>query len=764
MMPTLPHRVFLLALWGLALWSGVAIGQESADAQEMFSWDEMLGGDGLTVAEQLLEMIFAGGTLTNQDTGLMSTLSRVLNSAVLVYVVGAVAIGGVGFTVYSANKGTLGGGKISPLMTPLRLGLLIPLLIPLASGYSASQYAVNSVTKSGTWVADEAAKVGAVYMEEYGAPVTLSVTPAAELVRNMLTSELCMVISNDKFDGKVDPIFKTALSVTSSESEIVYSWSRKEGQTNGFCGSFIVKNPAYGMKSSSDNTQALLAYHGREVSALTRLQEEARETIKQHIWVNKGLVEAQKENVRRAAQGQGRLDLPAEALVAVSAIVADILRLETQYSEDMRAAAVEFVQTTRRNNSAPSWSEELNEKGFAVLGTYYFSMLKYQNYVRKALSNYTSYDDPTLHNGRTSYAKDFAKEKGVIAEALAGLADALKQLESSRPPVDSVDAVNSIELSGNNKAWGKFVNMLAQATNAAVKWIVDLFLKDESNSGESFYKDLVLVLQGVGSVLVTTAEVALAVVIGLYIGMKAAGEGVGRSVFGWFGGGAAAGAAEGVGDFIRVLIAPLLIYLLGLGMFLMYWLPAIPVISWVLAFFSYLIIYFSALIIIPMWVGTMAVATGDTWMTTHQRQGWVLLFGLFARPTIMVMIFYGVYVLMQIAGYLLTWILSFMLSVNLGGGLSLLFSFLMLMTILTIAGYNLITMVFSILPELPDRIMRGLNAGQETFGEQSNEVKGRGAVIGAGRSGATTFTGAAGAMLGSGRRSGGGNGTSGDGP
>ena len=163
----------------------------AVDQDKVMDLIQQGGGEGLTVTEQLLEMIFQGGTLTDQKEGLLGALSRVLNSAVLIYVVATVTAGSFGFVVNSANSGKVGGGKASVTWIALRLGMFTPLLIPLSSGYSACQYFVNGTAHAATYVADEAALVGTRYIGENGTPYPLEVWNTRKLLQAAMVSDLC---------------------------------------------------------------------------------------------------------------------------------------------------------------------------------------------------------------------------------------------------------------------------------------------------------------------------------------------------------------------------------------------------------------------------------------------------------------------------------------------------------------------------------------------------------------------------------------------
>lgn len=698
-----------------------------ASAQDA-SWLSLVPAE-KTVTEHFLDMIFQGGTITSQKDGLFPSMSRVLNTAVLMFIVGAVALGGVGYAIHSANKGSLGGGKISSLMTPLRLGLIIPLLTPLPSGYSASQYLINSVGRAAVFPATETAKIGAKYIEEKGSPQPLVMNNTIELVRHAITSELCRAYFKDVHDAdKLEPVYQGG-SQTRNYT-VLYHWPGKKTKTvENFCGEFKVSKRLR-LSLAADQKKASDDYYAAEIAALRQLLAGAETLVGEAVWLAGETVKANKQRVRDANAGMpveyDLEELPDMALKVINGIES----LKTAYDQQMNTAAVEFVKTVQTSEGQKSWSQEIEEKDFAVVGMYYFSQLKYQEFVKSAFQSNTTSSLPELKSGKRDFTKTIEKAGNELSDAIDVINSAFQSVAQTTSGLGTIEATEySIK--------PKFsIDTIAALSNAIIAWmhngIINVVFQTDDGSGGKRNYDLVIVMQSFGSWIVSALDVVMLGALALYILGYAAADGVNQSVIAWFGGGAAGGAIKGVLEFSMKFLFPLIIYLIALGFFLGYWIPAIPIITWILAYFGWLIIFFSALIIIPMWLATLAIATDDTWMTTHQRQGWVLIFGLFARPTIMVMTFFGVYVLMEIAGWLFQWFARFVVTLGFGGFTGL-FGWAFMITIVCIVAYNLVTRVFSLVPEMGDRIMRGLNAGQETFGEQQTEVQGRGAAMGAGR-------------------------------
>ena len=722
-----------LVAFTLALFS---LSAGAVDQDTVMDLIQQGGGDGLTITEQLLEIIFQGGTITDQQDGLLGALSRVLNSAVLVYVVASISVGGINYVLHSANKGTMGGGKISSMWVVVRMGTFLPMLIPLSSGYSAAQYIVNGTAHAATYVADEAALVGTRYIADNGTPYPLEVWNTRELLQAAMLSELCVAYFKEEYRAGVVEAQSGGVTADNEAYKVALSWPVKGGENN-FCGSFrVARGVEPNIDTDSPYDSALQDYYASEVDALVKLRMDAQQIVEQYYMVNGSLREWQREQERRANRGEAKTgDAPAKAEVDIGG-AANAMRDATEnYDARMRQAATRFVSSVNMTNTngKTEWEAELEEKGFAVLGTYYFSMLKMQQFVRQALISNTEHSPPTYNNGRTDYSKDIGKDREFFSEAFLAMAETSKSLKSDSE-LGEIHALDSVDLnSGISGFFGDFLSAITQQFIVGVYNVIGTEnINDES--GEAAARDnvdLVVMMQSLGSALVTIGELVVVGVLIFFAAGKSTAAGIEGSILSFSGANIISGLINFIIDVALTFVVPVIIYLIGLGLFLMYWLPAIPVITWIMAYYGWLIIYFSALIIIPPWLGTLVVATGDDWVSSHSRQGWVLLFGLFARPTFMVIIFFAIYILMRLAGYLLMWFMEYILSITATGFAGFL-SMVMILTVVSIFAYNLVTRTFALLPELPDRIMRGLNAGHDTFGEQESEMKGRGAAFGAG--------------------------------
>lgn len=112
------------------------------------------------------------------------------------------------------------------------------------------------------------------------------------------------------------------------------------------------------------------------------------------------------------------------------------------------------------------------------------------------------------------------------------------------------------------------------------------------------------------------------------------------------------------------------------------------------------------------------------------RQGVVLLVGLAARLAGNVMVFFAVIMLLDTAGPLFVSLIADVYLSTFSTSTAGIAGYLFMAGGVAFFAYQLIIRSFSLINELMDMIMRGMNVGHQTFGMQSDEERGRTLVVG----------------------------------
>ena len=163
-------------------------------------------------------------------------------------------------------------------------------------------------------------------------------------------------------------------------------------------------------------------------------------------------------------------------------------------------------------------------------------------------------------------------------------------------------------------------------------------MADAMNSG-----DPIVSMSEVGHSIVTSVHI----IVSTAIAANVLASTVEKGTEGWVGsflsaitGGVAPAIIRGINSFLNwatplLMLAMLPVYLMGLS--LAYVLPVMPFIIWWGAVISWLILVIEAMVAAPLWCIGHALPEGDGFAGQHGGSGYMLLFGILLRPTLMVL-------------------------------------------------------------------------------------------------------------------------------
>lgn len=194
-------RTFLILL--LALAAGVA----HADSSLGTSLNQFTPPAGDTSVEFMREvfgsivgMISSGGNLqTGQADGVLGSMMKVFNSAVLFLGMLFVGYTTVKGTVDSAHDGEILGKKMSSIWIPLRTVGGTALLLPLGSGYSLIQIGILWLALQGVGVADAVWKAAIEQINRDNMISRPMIPDSRPLAANILKFEVCAAAMNKQF-------------------------------------------------------------------------------------------------------------------------------------------------------------------------------------------------------------------------------------------------------------------------------------------------------------------------------------------------------------------------------------------------------------------------------------------------------------------------------------------------------------------------------------------------------------------------------------
>jgi conjugal transfer/type IV secretion protein DotA/TraY len=235
--------------------------------------------------------------------------------------------------------------------------------------------------------------------------------------------------------------------------------------------------------------------------------------------------------------------------------------------------------------------------------------------------------------------------------------------------------------------------------------------------------DPVAVLAGLGRFLVVSGQA----IIGLKIGSNALAAATGSSASSLLGqvlsvftgsvssfiAGATLGAVEAMGPYLLILS----LTILGYGLFLAYFLPALPFLIWLGGVLTWVALIVEALAAAPLWVAAHALPEGEGFSGNAGRQGYFLFLGVLLRPPMMVLGFLLAMTLMGAVGQMAGHIFSVFGFGRLGESFLGLAGFLAFAVILGLAVVAAAWKLFGLAIQLPDKVLSWIGQHMERFGE-----------------------------------------------
>lgn len=788
-------KPFLLAL-SLAAFASIALAADTPppDNLEAAAIYEALLQDDANIFQTFLDTIFGGGTTTKQNFSVLGDISKVLNISVLLFVLLLTAYKGLQYGIHTALKGVSGGHQVNPFWAAMVTSISVLMVLPLGNGYSSIQYFTHKVATAGAWVADQAANKGVEWVDDGGAITPKTLGASNEFFYAALRNASCAHYANTKVFKDTDTHVKLFIGYTPDQKAYVASWELERNDAEGFapdktafnnfCGELRVtkKEPIswfqkqlttiWGKSGAALNgnsdyknkaNELAEAKFTAEAAAIKTLAESLDKTL--GPLVNSAIDASQTYQLAGNAKANAELVAGLKAFKDIATISDDDIQKASAEGEAIEATlntllskvsqrpaiinmAVDELQSTRGEfegkieegaskaardyrtvvgENGKKWFKEVKERGFAVLGGFYYTISIINERIHEIADFSGTARLPTYSAGDGSYTNLFAREE--VRQYSADLNNFFDEHTNyyDNNHITTIDQTG-YEFTGDGEftdassAWRAFGNEFSEGMGVLV------------HSAFSGDRDILISMQNLG-------YYGGAIVGPLFLGAGAV-ELAGDAA-------EAAGALNPKAALLGSLLSKIGAtgkYIMGALFiafsFLAYYLPAIPMIEWLMALMGYLITYLTALLVLPIWAGFFAFATGDEgWESGHVRQGLVLLAGLLLRPPLMVMIFFGIMVLTKISGIVCGWLVDYMLAIGSTHIMGLM-GWVFMIVITAVFCYQMLVRLFGLLTDLPDRMMQGLNLGHETFGTQGDEREGRTMIIGSLRGAGTVLQGA----------------------
>jgi conjugal transfer/type IV secretion protein DotA/TraY len=688
----------------VAFLAGVALGLPVVGlAQEAFRPEQLEPPEGdLSVA--LLRNIFGSvidkvrfaDAVTEADGGAFGELFAIVNGFLLLLLVVLLFVKTVAALMDTAHEGEALGQERSTTWTPIRIFLSVGMLIPLVNGYSLAQVFVLWVTLSGAGLADA---VWSKAIERFQTMTLYQEPPPPEarrLATALLASNLCEMIVTDlpaRGAAKYRVVFESNPGERGVVSERAARFSVAYlGQAA--CGGFVIREPGQGilLEQGITGVETLDRFFSWLKSLLGFGKETQRmfgvAMLNAHEISALNLRDRLKPLAEKIFTGKGELGECVDTRVGSLAggrCTSVIDAAAEQYVVELKGLVKGVIDEAGQRAFA-EFSARATAEGWLTAGSWFYRLVALTEYMNKlALNVPEPYPiriwEKLPREDLETYGHLFKRMEAVILEAESDGGLGLTRGDPNNSVGDDLTR-SFLRLVLDWIAQGLFGQVHPLF---AIAWIGHALLAAVLAA---------LGVYGVGKVIVTHVGVGrLSKALGGMEDLLTGGAGAPLNM---------------VGLVIGVAVIALLSFALLAAIFL----PLVPFIIWTLASLQWLLLVFEALLAVPIWA-VWHIRNGKG-LTAETMNGWLLLFGLLLRPTLMV---FGLLGATIISYYLLALVSGTFVAASINaasGNLTGPVIVIGLLVVFVLLAVDLTLRCFSLIHRLPDFVLRWVGGSLES--------------------------------------------------
>ncbi|MDR1577818.1 MAG: DotA/TraY family protein [Deltaproteobacteria bacterium] len=180
--------------------------------------------------------------------------------------------------------------------------------------------------------------------------------------------------------------------------------------------------------------------------------------------------------------------------------------------------------------------------------------------------------------------------------------------------------------------------------------------------------------------------------------------------------GLAGGTVTALGPYLTALS----LLLLGYGFFLAYFLPALPLVFWVIGILGWLIAVVESLVAAPLWLAAHALPEGEGLSSQASNHGYRLFLGVLLRPPLMVVGFLIAMALLNLLGRLGGQAITILGAEIFQDSFLGLSGFFAMAGVLGAAVVTATYKLFGLTSQLPERVLAWIGASAPSQGEASS--------------------------------------------
>lgn len=671
--------------------------------------------------------IIIGGTGPASPDSVIGALSEILNTGMLVFtglIVGYVFLTGV---LNSAHEGNPLGKMYSTMWIPMRMVLALALVLPFAGGYSTMQIGVIWIAGHGIGLANASWDKALDYMSSTGTlyPPTISVK-YENIGKSILESRVCMHGINTA-DRHVN-IEENPVELVNNNQNSNLATSAQTTSTPAAANHRVQQryDSHYNLVSAAGAyTAAWLtnfsagvprSYGSNPCGSITLEFAE----IDEGVAIEPAVITFQQKIIEATANLDEDLDPLARAIVSKAvddaqpnpdetAFNSAIQTFKTEYekavNEAMSAiATIRINKWAGGNPDAAGTTVGSRDAGWITVGAWYWDFQRINAETQAMVNVKPELSGPT----------EDAQENDDYAMFESALNSYLAKMMVKDQYGNTVTALERSSYAEDDWSLGYVLN--------GTKSIMDLALTNP---------DPVSGMANIGHGIIAAVEIGYLASLPVYIAANT-GKDVADATGGFTGGAAMAvlSTAHSIISEGRNLLFLAGVLLLPIAIMLAFYLPATPMILWIMGVAGWFVLLIEAVIAAPIWAASHAMPEGNGFVGQRAMAGYMVMLSLFLRPTLMIFGFFASMVLMIVMGKVVALLfIPAMSSMNADhiAGVITLFAMLAIFTAVII---QIAHRAYGLIHEVPDKVLRYIGGGAENLGEASQEQQGRSIFVG----------------------------------
>ena len=620
--PPTPHRsmAFRLLIGGVLLAPFLALAQDSAFSPDLLqpAQDDVSVRLLRSILGTVVDKIRLANSIGAEDAGAFGGLFGLFNGFLLLALGILLFVKVLASLPDTAHEGEALGQERSTTWTPLRLAAAVGLLLPLVNGYSLAQIMVLWATLSGAGLADA---VWGKAVDQFAKTALYTQPPppqARALAVAMLASNVCEQIVNDlpaRGTSKYGVQFQSTLNSVGTAAERATRWS-VAGLGEAACGGYSIREPAAGIDprqgvTGIDTLDGFLKW----VADLFGFGADVRRDFSQALLNAHDIAALEmRDQLKPLAQNifAGKAEL-GECVTTPTGKLANTRCLSAiddaaeHYVTRLQGLITGVVNVTGQR-AFTEFSTHAKAEGWFTAGSWFYRLAALSDYMNKlALNVPEPYPiriwEKLPKEDIETYAHLFKRLEAVVLEAES---DAGLGLTNGDPNNSMMDDVSRGFL------------------RATLDWIA------QSLIGKTHP---IFAIAWIGHALIATVIGALGVLGAAKLIATTSGAGRLAQALGGLTDAVISQNPSGAFTMASMVLGVVVLALLGFALTAAIYLPMAPFILWTLAGLHWLLLVFEALVAAPVWA-ILFLKNGKGLMA-ETTTGWLLLFSLLLRPTLM---------------------------------------------------------------------------------------------------------------------------------